>query len=237
MSTRVFPYLPGSSALPGWPIKRTARWNTDVPEAWSGKRTIIPRWTYPRFEYEFSFALLRQAGPNQQMASWNATVWNEFATFFGFNNLVLGRGDSWLYTDPDDFSAAAQAFGVGDGSTALFQLAANLVDGQSGFVMPILAPNTVTDVKVNGVTKTLGTGAGNYNVTLWGGTYLSGGGASTDPPGSVRFGSSIIPAAAATLTWDGTYYFPCQFDEDVMSFSKFMAAFYELKSVKFSTLK
>jgi uncharacterized protein (TIGR02217 family) len=225
MSTAIFPSLPGLT----FPIKRTAQWKTRVPESVSGKRTFISDWSYPRYQWEVTFNLLRQAGANQQVASWAGLTYSEAAQLWGFFNQRSGRGDSFLYTEPDDnTSPTDQSLGAGDGTTTLFQLLSSF----GGYAMPILAPNAVTNVKVNGTIKTLGT---DYNVTLWGGTYLSGGGASPNNPGTVNFTSA--PASGATITWTGTYYFPCQFDDDSMNLSKFMAAFYEGKSVKFSSLK
>lgn len=212
MSTAVFP----SSPIAAWPVVRTDSWDTIKNRSISGKMTVTTKRSQPIYSWELKFNVLRLFSP-----------FTEFPDLLGFFDARNGGADSWLYSDADDNTASAQAFGTGDGTTALFQLTRSY----GGFSIPVLAPNSITDVKVNGVTQTLGTGASNYNVTLWGGTYLSGGAASSDPPGSVRFGASIIPAAAAALSWDGTYYFPVRFMEDKCSFEKFAFGRYAVKKL------
>jgi hypothetical protein len=39
------------------------------------------------------------------------------------------------------------------------------------------------------------------------------------------------------LTWSGTYYWPCRFDDDTTELSKFLVNIYECKALKFSTEK
>jgi uncharacterized protein (TIGR02217 family) len=224
MSTQVFPTLAGL----GWSVKRTPHWKTRVPESISGKRTLVADWSYPRYSWELTFDFLRQAGPNQQAASFQGQAWQEFAELAGFFNLRQGRGDSFLFTDQDDNTVSGQQVATGDGSTTQFQMLA----GFGGFIMPILAPNATTDVSVNGVTQTPGSA---YNVTLWGGAFELGGGASTLPPGTLNFATA--PASGLAITASFSYYFPCQFDEDSLDFEKFMGALYNAKSVKFSSLK
>lgn len=60
-------------------------------------------------------------------------VWAELQTLVGFYNLRGGPFDSFLFTDPDDNAVTAQPFGVGDGSTAVFQL----VRSYGGFAEPV----------------------------------------------------------------------------------------------------
>jgi len=209
-------------------VKRTPQWKTRVPESISGKRTLIADWSYPRYSWELSFEFLREAGPNQQASSFQGQTWQEFAALAGFFNLRSGRGDSFLFTDPDDNAVSSQAIAIGDGATLLFPLAAAF----GGFAMPVLAPNTVTTVALNGAPLTAGS---QWNVTGWGGTFLLGGGASPLSPGTLNFATA--PAAGQAITASFSYYFPCQFDEDSLTFEKFMAALYDARSVKFSSLK
>ncbi|HLH50092.1 MAG TPA: DUF2460 domain-containing protein [Roseiarcus sp.] len=216
MSTQVFPTLAGL----GWSVKRTPLWKTRKQESISGKRTTLADWSFPRWQWELTFDFLRQAGANQQVTSFAGSTYSEFASLAGFFNARQGGFDSFLYTDPDDnTSPTDQPIGTGDGTTTTFQL----VRAFGGFVEPILAPSAITNVKVNGVVKTLGT---DYAVSTWGGSST---------PGVITF--TAAPAASAAITATFTFNFPCQFDDDSLTFEKFMAALYQAKSVKFSSLK
>jgi uncharacterized protein (TIGR02217 family) len=225
MSSAVLPTLAGL----GFSVKRIPVWSTRIQTAISGKKTRIADWSYPVYQWELTYDFLRQAGTAQQVTTYNGSTYSEFATLAGFFNQRQGQFDSFLYLDPDDnTSATDQSLGVGDGATTLFQL----VRVFGGYAEPVLAPNVVTNVKVNGVTKTLGS---DYDVTLWNLTYLSGAGASPNLPGMVSF--TVAPPASQSVTATFTFYFPCSFLEDHMDFEKFMAPLYSAKSVKFESRK
>jgi hypothetical protein len=53
--------------------------------------------------------------------------------------------------------------------------------------------------------------------------------------GLITFNSP--PTSGAALTWSGSYYWPCRFDDDAMQFENFMTGFFRLQSLKFSTEK
>lgn len=134
----------------------------------------------------------------------------EWQALLGFINSVQGAAQLWAYSDPDDNSVSAQPFGSGDGVSTSFQLVRTI----GGFTEPVFLVKGSPVVKVAGVTVTP---------------------ASISPYGAVNFASP--PAGGAALSWSGSYYWPCRFDEDLTSFSKFLVAIYELKSLKFSTEK
>ena len=48
---------------------------------------------------------------------------------------------------------------------------------------------------------------------------------------------SPAPAAGAALSWTGTYFWLCRFDEDSLEFSNFMYLFWELKKCSFTTIR
>jgi uncharacterized protein (TIGR02217 family) len=215
MSTQLFPALAGL----GWSVKRRPLWSTRKQEAISGKRTHLADWSFPRWSWELSFEFLRQAGANQQTASFAGASYGEFAVLAGFFNARQGMFDSFLFQDSDDNTAPAdQAIGIGDNTTTTFQLARTF----GGFVEPIFAPNLVTNVKVNGTVKTPGI---DYTVANWG----------VAAPGVVTFATP--PAAAATIVANFSFYFPVTFAEDGMDFEKFMGALYRAKGIKLESVK
>lgn len=136
MSTQVFPSLPGIA----FPVKRTPQWKTRVQQAISGKETRIADWSAPRWLWELTYDHLVQG------TSGGATR-TDFAQLAAFFNGRQGMFDSFLFTDSDDNAVATQPLGAGDGATTSFQL----VRAFGGFVEPVLAPNSVTAVKLAGV--------------------------------------------------------------------------------------
>ena len=124
--------------------------------------------------------------------------------------------DSFLYQDADDNSVTAQPVGVGDGSTASFQM----IRSFGNFVELILAPiPSSASIFVNGILSN------SANVFPWGSTTA----------GLLSFGSA--PATSAAITATFSYYFPCRFVEDSMDFEKFMNQLWQGKKVGFISLK
>ncbi|HVA15463.1 MAG TPA: DUF2460 domain-containing protein [Stellaceae bacterium] len=206
MSNSVFPTLAGL----GWSVTRREIWKTRSQEAISGKETRIADWSYPRHQWSLSFDFLRQG-------SFSGAAYAEFALLAGFFNLRQGAYDSFLYTDADDNMATAQALATGDGATTSFALLRSF----GGFAEPILAPNVVSHVYLNGVVQS----GGSYSVNAWGAAS----------PGTLAF--TTAPGAGVAIAADFSFYFPCRFAADQMDFEKFMAALYAAKKVAFISLK
>ena len=191
----VFPSLIGLA----WPVMWSPRWNYNKQDALSGARTRTSYMSYPVYDAEVAFNVLRFAqGEWQQLQ--------------GFINAVQGGTGLWLYDNPNDDAAVAQDFGEGDGASTTFQL----VRALGGFAEPVFFPNVIADVNVAGVPVS----SADYNVT---------------PTGQVVFDTP--PANGAALTWDGTFYWGCRFDDDSFQFDNFMSQLLRMKSLKFSTEK
>ncbi|SRR5260370_21613368 len=138
-----------------------------------------------------------------------------FRTIINFHNQMGGQFDTFLYQDQDDNSVTDEAFGTGDGTTTIFNLLRHWISG--GFGEWIQNVNVLTNVKINGTIKTL-----NVDYTL-------------NSIGQITFTSA--PAAAAALTWTGTYYFRCRFEDDKQDFDKFMNLLWQINLVKFKSVK
>jgi uncharacterized protein (TIGR02217 family) len=206
MSAAVLPALAGL----GFPIDRTTIWKTRRQSSVSGKQVRIADWSIPLYQWALQYNLLRQG-------TITLTAFTEYSQLEGFFEQRLGAFDSFLYTDQDDNTVTAQAFGTGDGSTVSFQLQRSF----GGASIPILAPNVVSTVYNNGTPVS---GAA-WSVTSWG----------SASPGVVTFTSA--PAAGHTLTADFTFYFPCSFDDDNITFSKMFKSAYEAKKITFTSIK
>lgn len=206
MSSSVFPTLAGL----GWSVARSELWKTRSQEAISGKETRIADWSYPRHQWTLGFDFLRQG-------ALSGATYAEFALLAGFFNLRQGAYDSFLYADADDNAVTAQALATGDGATTSFAF----VRSFGGFVEPILAPNVVANVYLNGVVQS----TGSYTVNGWGAAA----------PGTLVFATA--PGSGVSIAADFSFYFPCRFATDQMDFEKFMAALYSAKKVAFVSLK
>lgn len=150
-----------------------------------------------------------------------AAAFGELQTLMGFFNTVGGKYSVFMYDDPqDNTSPTDQSFGAGDAATTTFQL----VRTRGTFVEPVFAVNAITNLKVNGVAKT--GGGVDYSVSN---------------KGVITF--TAAPAAAATLTWTGTYLWFCRFDDDTMEFEQFTAAadrqgpLWAARQISFTTIK
>lgn len=120
-------------------------------------------------------------------------------SFLGCFIAAGGQAGLFQFTDPND-NAVTDASGVllntgnmgvkaGDGASTTFQLARTIDQG-----VDVLQNVTITDLKVGGVAKALGT---DYSVSA---------------SGVITFVSA--PANLATLTWGGSFTYLCRFADD-----------------------
>lgn len=129
MTLPVFPSLVGLA----WPVKWQPKWNYNKQDALSGARTRTSFMTYPIYDAEVTFNVLR-------------FTQNEWQQLQGFVNAANGGVGLWLYTNPDDSTAMNQQFGEGDGTSTSFQLVRSL----GSFIEPVFFPNVISSVTVNG---------------------------------------------------------------------------------------
>lgn len=205
MSTSVLPSLAGL----GFEVIRTPIWKTRVQPNVSGKEVRIAEQTYPRWRWDLTYNVLRQG-------TVHGTAYTELAQLAGFFNARKGRFDSFLYADADDYTVTGQTIGTGNGSATTFQLIRTF----GSFIEPVLAPNTVSAVYLNGVQQMSG-----WSVSNWG----------SATPGILTFSSP--PGNGVAITADLTFYWPCRFEQDEMSFAMMMRALYAGKRVGFISVK
>lgn len=203
MSTQVLPTLIGK----GFDLVRTPMWTTSVEQNVTGKEVRISYETYPRYQWDVIYNVLRSDSTNAELQS-----------LLGFYNSRSGRYDSFLYTDSDDNSVTLQSIGTGNGVNTTYQLISTF----GGFTQPVLAPNTVAAVFVNGVDK-----VGFWSVSNWG----------TTTPGLLTFTGGFVPGNGHAITATFTYYFPVRFVDDKVPFNNFMYRFWECKKISFISIK
>jgi hypothetical protein len=144
----------------------------------------------------------------------SAAAYEEFQQLADLINAVTGGTGLFLYNEPTDNAATAQQFAIADGSSVSYQLVRSLFSGGLASPEPVFFPNVITDVKVNGVPTSA------YTVS---------------PYGQIVFATP--PNAGNILTWDGTFYWGCRFDDDQFAFSNFMLSLWDMKQLKFSSEK
>lgn len=215
MSALVYPTLPGLSIE----VSRTYQWKTFVQEALSGKQSALSARQYPLVNWDMTYNVLRDVGAPGGFSSAS-----EIQSIVGLYNKMQGRADTFLFTDPD-FNTIAPAnaaqygsFGTGDGSTLVFQLTATYqVSGGPGQAEIIQNLNGTPILYDNGVTIS----AANYTIGA---------------TGIVTFGGGHAPASGHALTWSGSWYYRCRFDEDAIVWKRFMSKLW-LANVKFTSVK
>jgi len=191
MSDAVFPTLPGLS----WGVGKAPRFSTRTQVASTSRQLRASLTPYPIWTFKLDYEVLRADA-----------AFGELQQLMGFFLSRRGAFDSFLFTDPSDYTVTDQVIGTGNGVTTQFQLLRSL----GGFTEPVENPNTVTAIKVGGVTQS----PGSYVI---------------NSTGIVAFGAA--PASGA-VTWSGTYYFRVHFVEDEADFEQFMYNLYELKSLQ-----
>jgi uncharacterized protein (TIGR02217 family) len=202
----VFPSLPGLA----WSVTKTPTFQTRIQRAVSGRELRALDYPFPLWQFTLVFDLLRD-NP--------AAGYDELRTLMGFFMLCQGAYGTFLFQDPSDHQVTGQQIGSGNASTAVFQLqramGATLLGG--GFFEPILAPNVVSAVYIDGITQAPET----YSV---------------DPnTGLVTF--STAPGSGLIITTDYSYYFRCRFTDDSYAFENFMFQLWQIKKLTFISVR
>lgn len=196
MSTAIFPSFPGIE----FPTVKQPTWATRKQTSISGREVAVADYLNPRWLFTVSYSVLH----DEVFGSFDS----ELRTLMDFVNERMGGFDTFLFTDPTDFEITGQFIGQGDGTTTQYQLIRQLVPG--GFAEFITAPNTVSNVYVNGIPTTFTVNNSTGVVTITGGT----------------------PGVGLNITADFTYYFRVRFATDTLGFSRFNFAMWELKELK-----
>ena len=181
--------------------------DTRIQKSESGKEIAIAKQAYPRWEFTLNWDIVRQ--------NVNVATYTELRTLVGHFLKARGSWDDWLFSHPEDNAVTVvQSIGTGSGAAGqTFQL----VRDYGGFVEPVQNVNGAIVLRVNGVVQTLAT---NYTVSALGVVT-----------------SVTAFAAAATVTWTGSFYYRCRFLEDQARFARFMNNFWEVRQLKFISRK
>jgi hypothetical protein len=137
---------------------------------------------------------------------------NSLQSLMGFYLSVQGQFGTFLYADPSDDIVTGQLLGQGDGATTSFTCLRAL----GSFAEPVGWVTSLTNVYLNGVAQPSST----YSLTQ---------------PNTLVFNSA--PGAGAELSADFSYAFVCRFLEDAEDFEEFISGLWQVKSLKFRSVK
>jgi len=202
----IFPALPGLA----WSVTKSPTFQTRIQRAVSGRELRALDYPYPLWQFTLVFDFLRD-NP--------AAGHDELRTLMGFFMLCQGAFGTFLFQDPSDDQVTGQQIGTGDTLRTVFQLQRTM--GKTlpggGFVEPMVAPNVVNAVYLNGIVQDP-TG---YSVDAM--------------TGLVTF--NIAPASGLIITADYSYYFRCRFIDDSYAFENFMFQLWQLKKLTFISVR
>jgi hypothetical protein len=170
---------------------------------------------YPIWEIEYPAVEFIRGGEQDASSPYQALL--------GMYVAMGGSFGDFLYLDPNDNTIPAanpSYFGIGDGSTTLFQLqrsigiGADIVQNPAGVLgLPAVGTNPPLAIYINGTVTTAYT---------------------MEALGIVQF--STPPAAGQLLTWSGSYYYRVQFGDDKITFDEFMQKVWNLKTLKLQSM-
>lgn len=170
---------------------------TDVLILSSGQEARDIGWESARHRYDVGYGIRKAA---------------QLESLIAFFHAVQGRGHGFRYKDPLDFNTSVNGIagpvaatdvqiGVGDGTTASFQLVKIYTTGALSRTRPITKPVSGTlRAAVDGVVKTEGV---HFNVD-----YTTG---------ILTFTGGNIPLTDEVITWGGEFDVPCRFDTDELA--------------------
>ncbi len=202
----IFPALPGLA----WSVTKSPTFQTRIQRAVSGRELRALDYPYPLWQFTLAFDFLRD-NP--------AAGYDELRTLMGFYLRCRGAFGTFLFQDPTDYWVVGQQIGIGDGAKTIFQLQRAIGTGLSGggFSEPIVAPNVVKAVYLNGLVQD----PSGYNV---------------DPETGLAT-LSTAPVSGAIITADYNYYFRCRFVDDSYAFENFMSQLWQLKKLTFISVR
>jgi uncharacterized protein (TIGR02217 family) len=205
MALNQFPMLPGLA----WSVTKQPAFKTRIQKSVSGRERRALDHPLPIWTWTLSYDFLRDnpSGGN-----------NELRTLMAFHAQQQGAFTGFLYTDPSDNAVSGSNLGTGNASQTAFQLVRNLdaaLPG-GGYAEPIVAPNIVSNVYLNGVVQS----PSSYSIN----------------PSNGILTFTAAPGSGVVVTADFSYFFRVRFTDDTASFENFMYQLWRLKQIKFTSI-
>lgn len=199
MTILVYPTLAGLA----FNVVRRPKGNTAVQPHVSGREVRLGYWTYPMYEWDLTYSVLRDFEPCPGF-----TIPSELKRLEGFFLAMQGSLTAFYFLDPDDNEVTGQVIGTTDGASQNYLVVRTWGDASYGAtVTELVGDTTDPTVYLDGVEQTFGV------------DYTIGG-----SPGANLIEFTSVPIAGQTITIDMTYLFYVRFKDDALDFEKFSGA-------------
>ena len=215
--TPIFPVLPPLA----WPVHKKALMASRTTIAATGREARFACCAYPRWEFTLTYggdSWLRDQTNNITTDPRLAGL-VELQELCGLFLQCRGSYGEFYYSDPDDNSRLGSPAGTGNGTNLSFPIFYTW--GTGPFPTSLTAP-------VGGI-QTLDA------------VYLNGSVVSPTTYALDAAGTQIVfttaPGSGVVVTADFVFYFRCRFLDDTMSYSQFSQNLWEVKTVKFESVK
>lgn len=178
---------------------------TTILIAASGDEQRIIEWDQRRGEWDIGYGIRNQTDMDKVQAFFVA---------------VMGKAYSWLFKDWSDYTATAEGFGTGDGTTTTFQLKktySSLADGLSGSVVRSFVRFIRFPIATGLVIKDNGSTVNPSDYTLQAG-------------GIIEFDTP--PTNTHALTWTGEFNVAVRFDIDKLNVTMQAADFGMIRGIR-----
>ena len=212
--TPVFPALPSQA----WSVHKKPIMASRVTIAATGRETQLACAAYPRWAFILTYGWLREQ--TQNIAP-DVTMlgFRELEAISGLFLACKGSYGEFFFDDPDDDSRLAQGVAVGDGQTKNFTLYYSWGYGpfSPSLTIPVGGINTIDAVYFNGVVQSPGT----YTLDAT----------------KTQLVFTSAPPGGTVITADFHFYFRCRFLDDHLDFNQFTRNRWELKEIRFESVK
>ena len=217
------PIFPALNPL-AFPIHKKPTFSAWEHKSVSGAQYQTARQAYPNWEFELQYAedsWLREQTQNNPIYVPNSpnveleTISQLFLSCYG------SYGEFW-YSDPEDNSRSGQFIYTGDGSTTVFRVIRTWGFEPFARVEPVGGINIYDPalaVYLDGVSQPYSTFTVTNDLT---GTHLN-------------FNSA--PALGVTITMDFSYYYRCQWKEDMQQYNQWAYNLWQLRKAEFRSVK
>jgi uncharacterized protein (TIGR02217 family) len=209
MTIPLGPHYPELIGL-AFSVVRRPKGSTEVQPHVSGREVRLGYWTYPLYEWDLTYSILRDFQPCP-----SSLIQSELKRLQGFFLYVRGSLVNFAFRDPDDYQVTGQALSpTANGARQDFVLIRTWGDVSYGAAItePIGFPDTAGlcgpfNVYLNGILQSPSTYDTFFTPAI--GSYVH---FFTPPP------------ADATVSVDMSYWFSARFKDDTLDFEKFSGA-------------
>lgn len=138
------PSLPVLAGL-GWSRHKKPGFSTRIASHVSGREVRVALMEYPLYEFEAVYDGLA----SNATAAFAGLGAGSLQNLMGFFLQLQGQFGTFLYTDPDDCTVTAQAFGTGTGAATSYTMMRSL----GGWLEPVGWVTAITNVYLNGTAQ------------------------------------------------------------------------------------